>query len=154
MKKQFFSKQNEDIIIFKHSSFFLRLFNFCVAWVIFISNVLGFKEGSYSFVAIGVGCFCLIISCYQNSWAFFLNEKLILNKKGILFFAKKQKYSFSEVSAILIEKYERSGRKSEYTEISLQFKDGEMQVIESDKTKKLKCEIEMAKHLQLVLSSK
>ena len=45
------------------------------------------------------------------------------------------------------------GRSSEYTEISIQFKDGETQTIENDKTKKLEKDIALAKELQLLLNS-
>ncbi len=151
MRKIPFLRQKDDTFIFKHSSFFLRTFNFCIAVFIFISNILGIKENSYSLVAIGVGIFCLLISCYQNLWIFQLDKKIILNKKGVFFLSRKQTFTFSEVSAILIEKYMRSAGKAEYTEISVQFKDGETQVIESEKTKKIKDKIEMAEELQRLI---
>ena len=75
------------------------------------------------------------------------------NKKGILFFNKKQQYKFSEISSILIDKYNRMGRSSEYTEISIQFKDGEKQTIENDKTKKIEKDISLAKELQILMNS-
>ena len=47
----------------------------------------------------------------------------------------------------MIDKYNRTGRSAEYTEISIQFKDGETQTIENDKTKKLTKDIALAKEL-------
>ena len=74
------------------------------------------------------------------------------NKKGILFFRRKQQYNFSEISSILIDRYNRMGRSSEYTEISIQFKDGEIQTIENDKTKRIEKDIALAKELQLLIN--
>ena len=45
------------------------------------------------------------------------------------------------------------GRSSEYTEISIQFKDGEKQTIENDKTKKIEKDISLAKELQILMNS-
>ena len=73
------------------------------------------------------------------------------NKKGLFFLNKKHQYNFSEISSILIDKYNRTGRSAEYTEISIQFKDGETQTIENDKTKKLTKDIALAKELQLLI---
>lgn len=113
---------------------------------------MGLQSGDYSLIAIGIGIFCLAISTYQNVWKFYINESFLSNKKGLLIFSKTEKYSFSEVSSLIIEKYNRAGRSSEYTEISIQFKDGQRAIIESDKTKRLKDEIETAQRLQEIIA--
>lgn len=151
--KCFFLKKKDDVVVFKHSSFILRILNFFISIFILGSNIIGaVVENSYSFITIAVGLFCLIIALYQNSWAFNIKEGFILNKRGVLFINKKAKYGFLEVSSIIIEKFQRTGRRSEYTEISIQFEDGKTAIIESDKTKKLKDEIAFAKELQDIIS--
>jgi len=154
--KCFFLKRKDDVVVFKHSSIILRLLNFFISIFILGSNVIGaVMESSYSFITIAIGLFCLIIALYQNSWAFYIKEEFILNKRGVLFINKKSKYSFLEVSSIIVEKFQRSGRSAEYTEISIQFEDGKTSVVESDKTKRLKDEIAFAKELQeLIVHSK
>ncbi len=149
--KQFFKKKNDNIITFKTSSLKLKIFNVIIGLFILGSNIIGITNNNYSIVAIIIGVLCIILACYRNSWIFHIDNKIVLNKKGILFFSKKAKYNFSEISAILIEKYNRAGRKSEYTEISIQFKDGEKFIIESDKTKKLKEQILIAEALQQIV---
>jgi len=148
----FFDKRSSLKIVFKPSSYFLRTVNVLCAFFILASNAMGIKTESYSFVAIGIAIFLIIISCYQNIWIFYIDEKIVQNKKGILLFNKKQQYKFSEISSILIDKYNRMGRSSEYTEISIQFKDGETQTIENDKTKKLEKDISLAKELQILIN--
>ena len=151
--KIFGVKKKNGVIVFKTSSIFLRLLNLLIAFFILGSNIIGMKSGSYSFVAMGVGCFCLLIASYQNSWFFYLDEKIVINKKGALVFNHNLKHDFSEISSILIEKYNRAGRKSEYTEISIHFKDGASAIIESEKTKKIKEEIALAQELQEIIFS-
>jgi len=150
--RNFFDKHSSLKIVFKPSSYFLRTVNVLCAFFILASNAMGIKTESYSFVAIGIAIFLIIISCYQNIWIFYIDEKIVQNKKGILLFNKKQQYKFSEISSILIDKYNRMGRSSEYTEISIQFKDGETQTIENDKTKKLEKDISLAKELQILIN--
>lgn len=140
-------------IVFKPSSYILRGTNIICALFILTSNAIGIKTSSYSLIAIGVAIFLIMIACYHNIWIFNIDEKIVQNKKGILFFNKRRQYTFSEISSILIDKYNRMGRSSEYTEISIQFKDGETQTIENDKTKKLEKDILLAKDLQLLINS-
>ena len=151
--KKLASKHSEARIIFKPSSYFLRLINIVCSLFILISNAMGIKTESYSFIAIGFAMFLMMVACYHNIWIFYIDKKIVQNKKGILFFNKKQQYKFSEISSILIDKYNRMGRSSEYTEISIQFKDGEKQTIENDKTKKIEKDISLAKELQLLMNS-
>jgi len=146
------NKNSENIVIFKSSSLLLKVMNFLISIFILGSNIIGIQSGEYSLIAISVGIFCLAISTYQNIWKFNISEKIVFNKKGILVFSKIAKYSFLEVSSLLIEKYKRTGRSSEYTEISIQFKDGQKIIIESDKTKRLKDEIEASQRLQELIS--
>ena len=113
---------------------------------------MGIRAGEYSLIAMAIGVFCLAISTYQNVWKFDIAESVVFNKKGILIFSKSTKYYFSEVSSLIIEKYKRAGRNSEYSEISIQFKDGQRSIIESDKTKRLKEEIEAIQRLQELIS--
>lgn len=151
--KNFFGKQHVGAkIVFKFSSYLLQGVNILCALLILISNLIGLKDGAYSFIAIGLAIFLIIIACYQNIWIFYIDEKIVYNKKGILFFRRKQQYNFSEISSILIDRYNRLGRSSEYTEISIQFKDGEIQTIENDKTKKIEKDIALAKELQLLIN--
>ena len=151
--KKLASKHSEARIIFKPSSYFLRLINIVCSLFILISNAMGIKTESYSFIAIGFAMFLMMVACYHNIWIFYIDKKIVQNKKGILFFNKKQQYKFSEISSILIDKYNRMGRSSEYTEISIQFKDGEKQTIENDKTKKIEKDISLAKELQILMNS-
>jgi hypothetical protein len=151
--KNFFGKQHVGAkIVFKFSSYLLQGVNILCALLILISNLIGLKDGAYSFIAIGLAIFLIIIACYQNIWIFYIDEKIVYNKKGILFFRRKQQYNFSEISSILIDRYNRLGRSSEYTEISIQFKDGEIQTIENDKTKRIEKDIALAKELQLLIN--
>ena len=150
--KKLASKHSEARITFKPSSYFLRLINIVCSLFILISNAMGIKTESYSFIAIGFAMFLMMVACYHNIWIFYIDKKIVQNKKGILFFNKKQQYKFSEISSILIDKYNRMGRSSEYTEISIQFKDGETQTIENDKTKKLEKDISLAKELQILIN--
>lgn len=151
--KNFFGKQHVGAkIVFKFSSYLLQGVNILCALLILISNLIGLKDGTYSFIAIGLAIFLIIIACYQNIWIFYIDEKIVYNKKGILFFRRKQQYNFSEISSILIDRYNRMGRSSEYTEISIQFKDGEIQTIENDKTKRIEKDIALAKELQLLIN--
>ncbi|MGP1438085.1 MAG: hypothetical protein ACTTKH_03335 [Treponema sp.] len=152
--KNLFNKHSGARIVFKPSSYFLRGVNVICALFILSSNIMGLKTSSYSLIAIGLGICLLIIACYQNAWIFYIEEKIVHNKKGILFFNKRQQYSFSEISSILVDKYHRMGRNAEYTEISVQFKDGEIKTIENDKTKKLEKDINLAKELQLLINSR
>lgn len=151
--KKLASKHSEARITFKPSSYFLRLINIVCSLFILISNAMGIKTESYSFIAIGFAMFLMMVACYHNIWIFYIDKKIVQNKKGILFFNKKQQYKFSEISSILIDKYNRMGRSSEYTEISIQFKDGEKQTIENDKTKKIEKDISLAKELQILINS-
>ena len=151
--KKLASKHSEARITFKPSSYFLRLINIVCSLFILISNAMGIKTESYSFIAIGFAMFLMMVACYHNIWIFYIDKKIVQNKKGILFFNKKQQYKFSEISSILIDKYNRMGRSSEYTEISIQFKDGEKQTIENDKTKKIEKDISLAKELQILMDS-
>lgn len=151
--RKLFDRHSALKIVFKPSSYFLRSVNVLCAFFILASNAMGIKTASYSFIAIGIAIFLIIICCYQNIWIFYIDKKIVQNKKGILLFSKKQQYKFSEISTILIDKYSRMGRSSEYTEISIQFKDGETQTIENDKTKKLEKDICLAKELQLLINS-
>ena len=151
--KKLASKHSEARITFKPSSYFLRLINIVCSLFILISNAIGIKTESYSFIAIGFAMFLMMVACYHNIWIFYIDKKIVQNKKGILFFNKKQQYKFSEISSILIDKYNRMGRSSEYTEISIQFKDGEKQTIENDKTKKIEKDISLAKELQILMNS-
>jgi len=151
--KLFQNKNKGNVIVFRTSSILLRLANLLIAFFILGSNITGLESGSYSLIAIGIGCFCFLIASYQNSWFFCLEEKIVINKKGILVFNRNIKYAFSEISSILIEKYNRSGRKSEYTEISIHFKNEKSFIIESEKTKKIKQEIALAKELQEIIFS-
>jgi hypothetical protein len=151
--KKLASKHSEARITFKPSSYFLRLINIVCSLFILISNAMGIKTESYSFIAIGFAMFLMMVACYHNIWIFYIDKKIVQNKKGILFFNKKQQYKFSEISSILIDKYNRMGRSSEYTEISIQFKDGEKQTIENDKTKKIEKDISLAKELQILMNS-
>lgn len=149
--KNFFEKHVGAKIVFKPSSYLLRGVNVICAIFILASNVIGIKTHSYSYIAISLAVFLLIIACYQNIWIFYISEKIVQNKKGLFFLNKKHQYNFSEISSILIDKYNRMGRSAEYTEISIQFKDGETQTIENDKTKKLTKDIALAKELQLLI---
>lgn len=151
--KKLASKHSEARITFKPSSYFLRLINIVCSLFILISNAMGIKTESYSFIAIGFAMLLMMVACYHNIWIFYIDKKIVQNKKGILFFNKKQQYKFSEISSILIDKYNRMGRSSEYTEISIQFKDGEKQTIENDKTKKIEKDISLAKELQILINS-
>ena len=151
--KKLASKHSEARITFKPSSYFLRLINIVCSLFILISNAMGIKTESYSFIAIGFAMFLMMVACYHNIWIFYIDKKIVQNKKGILFFNKKQQYKFSEISSVLIDKYNRMGRSSEYTEISIQFKDGEKQTIENDKTKKIEKDISLAKELQILMNS-
>ena len=151
--KKLASKHSEARITFKPSSYFLRLINIVCSLFILISNAMGIKTESYSFIAIGFAMFLMMVACYHNIWIFYIDKKIVQNKKGILFFNKEQQYKFSEISSILIDKYNRMGRSSEYTEISIQFKDGEKQTIENDKTKKIEKDISLAKELQILMNS-
>ena len=151
--KWFFIQKKDDVVVFNHSSFILRLLNFFISIFILGSNIIGvITENSYSFITIAIGLFCLIIALYQNSWSFYIKDGFMINKRGVFIINKKSKYSFLEVSSIVIEKFQRTGRKSEYTEISIQFEDGKRAIIESDKTKRLKDEIAFAKELQELIS--
>ena len=151
--KKLASKHSGSKITFKPSSYLLRGINIVCALFILISNAMGIKTASYSIIAIGFAIFLLMIACYHNIWVFYIDEKIVQNKKGVLFFNKSQRYKFSEISSILIDKYSRIGRSSGYTEISIQFKDGEKQTIENDKTKKVEKDISLAKELQLLVNS-
>ena len=151
--KNFPNKYSGVKIVFKPSSYLLRGINLICAFFILGSNLIGLKTDSYSYIAIGLAIFLIILACYHNIWTFYIDEKIVQNKKGILFFNKKSQYSFSEISSIFIDKYNRMGRSSEYTEISIQFKDGETQTIENDKTKKLEKDIALAKELKILLNS-
>jgi len=146
------SQLDEDIIIFKSSPILLKLLNFLISLFILSSNILGYSTGEYSLIAIAIAIFCLGLATYQNVWTFDITKQSICNKKGFLMFSKVSRYTFGEVSSLIIEKYTRAGRSAEYTEISIQFKDGEHSVIESDKTKRLKDEIETAQRLQELLA--
>lgn len=150
--KNLFKKHSETKIVFKPSSFFLRAMNLVCAVFILASNVIGLKTDTYSFVAIAIAIFLIMIACYHNIWVFYIDKRIVQNKKGVLFFNKKQQYKFSEVYSILIDKYNRMGRSAEYTEISIQFKDGEIQTIENDKTKRLEKDISLAKELQMLIN--
>ena len=150
--KNLFKKHSETNIVFKPSSFFLRAMNLVCAVFILTSNVIGLKTDTYSFVAIAIAIFLIMIACYHNIWVFYIDKRIVQNKKGVLFFNKKQQYKFSEVYSILIDKYNRMGRSAEYTEISIQFKDGEIQTIENDKTKRLEKDISLAKELQMLIN--
>lgn len=147
-------KKNTDdrTITFKPLSIWLRLFNLFFASLILGANITGFKTNSYSIFAIIIGLGCLFAAGYQNSWTFNLTGKKIFNKKGFFFICKKYVYGFSEVSAILIDKFKRSGRKSEYTEISIQFKDGTVKIIESDKTKRMENTVQLAEEIQRIIA--
>ncbi|MGP1414833.1 MAG: hypothetical protein ACTTJ6_02690 [Treponema sp.] len=150
--KNLFKKHSETKIVFNPSSFFLRAMNLVCAVFILASNVIGLKTDTYSFVAIAIAIFLIMIACYHNIWVFYIDKRIVQNKKGVLFFNKKQQYKFSEVYSILIDKYNRMGRSAEYTEISIQFKDGEIQTIENDKTKRLEKDISLAKELQMLIN--
>lgn len=151
--KKLVSKYSEAKITFKPSSYLLRGVNVACSLFILASNAMGIRAGSYSFVAIGIAIFLMMVACYHNMWIFYIDKKIVQNKKGVLFFNKKHQYKFSEISSILIDKYSRMGRNSEYTEISIQFKDGEKKTIENDKTKRLEQDIHLAKELQLLINS-
>ena len=151
--KRLFNKPSGAKIVFKPSSYFLRGVNVLCSLFVLASNAMGVRTASYSSIAIVIAIFLLIISCYHNTWIFYIAERTVQNKKGVLFLNKKKQYNFSEISSILIDKYNRTGRSAEYTEISIQFKDGESQTIENDKTKKLEKDIALAKELQLLINS-
>ena len=146
------NRNTESVVVFKSSPLLLKVMNFIISLFIIGSNIIGMQRGEYSVIAILVGVFCLAISTYQNIWKFDINKSIVCNRKGVLMFSKIVEYSFSEVSSLIIEKYNRAGRSSEYTEISIQFKDGEKVIIESDKTKRLEYEIEAVQRLQEIIA--
>ena len=151
MRFFFCKNKNSDVVVFKNSPLLLKILNFLISVFILASNIIGVRSGDYSLIAIAIGIFCLAISTYQNIWKFYIKEHIVCNQKGIFIFSKTSRYSFSEISSLIIEKYNRAGKSSEYTEISIQFKDGQRSIIESDKSKKLKDEIEIAQRLQEIL---
>lgn len=148
MKK---NKIDQNIIQFKTFDLWLRIIAIIFSATILTVNAIAIKNGNHSILLIILGILFLISSLYEHSYIFHLDNKEIIQKTGLIFFLKKRRINFSAINNIDIETFKLPGRIGSYTEIIIYLKDGEKIMIEKEKTKKIKTQIEELKLVQEII---
>ncbi len=142
---------DKNIIQFKTFDLWLRITAILFSITILTVNALAIKNGTHSILLIILGILFLISSLYEHSYIFNLDDKKIIQKTGLIFFFKKRNINFSAINNIDIETFKLPGRIGSYTEIIIYLKDGEKVMIEKEKTKKIKSQIEELKLVQEII---
>lgn len=146
--------KNDRIVKFVTVKLWLRLLAVIIGSIILYLNFKTIAEGQYSIVAIIFGLIFLIAGLIENSWYFNITKEEAVQKKGIILFPKTTVISFSVIHSIEVETFKRPARFGTFTEVKMILLDGKTIVIDNDKTKMLKRELEELKEVQDIIRRK
>lgn len=130
------------IIKFDALKLLLRLAAFGFAALILGVNIYAIKGGEYSVIAIVFGILFLFTAFYENAWHFDLEKKIAVRKYGLIFLYKKRVVNFSEIFSITVDTFKQPARFGTFTQIYMKLVDGEVILLDRDKTRNLQKEIE------------
>ncbi len=144
-------KTKTEIINFPALKPWLRWTAFAFSVLLFGVNLSSIKTGEYSVVAMVIACIFLFASLYENSWQFNLKEKTATLKRGFIFLSKKRVIHFSSIFGITVDTFKQPARFGTFTQIYMKLVDGELLVIDRDKTKALQREIDLIAEVQEIV---
>ncbi len=119
----------------------LRIVTLICGGSMLIANLIMLRGGSYSIVSLILGLVIFIAGLIESSWEFDLEKKHAIQKKGLIFLAKKTIIKFSVINSLTIDTYKQPARWGTFTEIYMLLEDGKKIAVDRDKTKRLDKEI-------------
>lgn len=143
-----------EIIEFKVMSSYLRICLFVFGALVFSANIIHFKFTFFCIFMIILGFFCVLASLIEDRWTFNFKTEKLTRSMGFVFFPIRQIINFTEIETIRIDEYTKNILKSEFCEISVVTKDGEIKRIDYDRSSFIKANIKKAKILQYFFSKR
>ena len=123
-------KNRNDMVTFSLFSARVRAGYAVMLLCIGAASVLMYSERhQLPIMGIILGCFSLFVLCYVDRWRFNCAERTVEYRVGLVFFALRTCYSFSDIETTETERFIKGVFKTQFIKCILCFRTGEKKTI-------------------------